>query len=100
LIETGEFPAFVSFLRVTEHVVEEGGDEVGGAAVGLGAQSPQLLRRVQDANDSLLLWHCREGNLQSLDVATIDRRKGAANSLPGNIDLKSAEEMTQVPIRD
>ena len=45
--KNGLRPGFGICKWIAEHVVEEGGDEVGGAAVGLGAQLPQLIRFVQ-----------------------------------------------------
>jgi hypothetical protein len=43
-----------------EHVVEEGGDEVGGALVGLSAEFADGVRLVQHAHDPLLLGEWRD----------------------------------------
>ena len=46
----------VWLLRIlSEHFVEQSWNEVSGAAVGLGAQPPQLVRFVQQLHDPLLL---------------------------------------------
>ena len=47
---------------IAEHFVKKRGDEIGGAAVGLGAQLPQRVRFVQQLHDPLLLRQRRHGN--------------------------------------